>query len=215
MRFITFRFFVITCFILISQLVINAQSSVVSKHDLKKLAKCMTGTFSSQKQSLLDSTFFHISLHMTPIWKKSKDGFWLYVEQAMATGLDKPYRQRIYHLYIQDDSTLVSKVYEIQNAKDVINAWKDKHKLALLSKEKLADRQGCSIYLHKTSDAEYKGATPGKDCLSSLRGATYATSEVVINKTGMTSWDRGWDAMDKQVWGAVKSGYIFLKEQHR
>ena len=99
MRFITFRFFVITCFILISLMVINAQSSVVSKHDLKKLAKCMTGTFSSQKQSLLDSTFFHISLHMTPIWKKSKDGFWLYVEQAMATGLDKPYRQRIYHLF--------------------------------------------------------------------------------------------------------------------
>jgi hypothetical protein len=191
----------------------HSQSLTVNKKDLKKLAKIMSGTFSSFEQSKSDSTFFHVSLQMAPIWKKAKDGYWLYVEQAMASAKDKPYRQRVYHLYVQDDTTLVSKVYEIQNPKEVINAWTDKSKLDLITKEKLIDRQGCSIYLQKTKEGYFKGSTPGKDCLSTLRGAAYATSEVVINKDSIVSWDRGWDKDDKQVWGAVKKGYIFVKEK--
>lgn len=191
----------------------HSQSLRVNKKDLKKLAKIMSGTFSSFEQSKTDSTFFHISLHTEPIWKKAKDGYWLYVEQAMASAKDKPYRQRVYHLYVQDDTTLVSKVYEIQNPKEVINAWTDKSKFDLITKEKLIDRQGCSIYLQKTKEGYFKGSTPGKECLSTLRGAAYATSEVVINKDSIISWDRGWDKDDKQVWGAVKKGYIFVKEK--
>jgi hypothetical protein len=45
-----------------------------------------------------------------------------------------------------------------------------------------------------------------------MRGATYATSEVVINKQMLESWDRGWDASGKQMWGATKSGYQFVKQ---
>jgi hypothetical protein len=44
-----------------------------------------------------------------------------------------------------------------------------------------------------------------------LRGASYATSEVVITDEQLLSWDRGWDANGKQVWGAETGGYIFVK----
>jgi len=192
-----------------------AQNQKITKKDLKNLVKIMSGKFSSLEQSKADSTFFHISLHMIPIWKKVKEGYWLYVEQAMASAEDKPYRQRVYHLYIHDDTTLISKVYELQNPKDVINAWLDKTKLQAITKEKLIDRQGCSIYLHKTSEGYFQGSTPEKECLSTLRGSTYATSEVLIQKKKMISWDRGWDKDDKQVWGAVKGGYIFDKENKK
>jgi CpeT protein len=50
------------------------------------------------------------------------------------------------------------------------------------------------------------------NCPSNLRGATYATSEVVVQHDKMISWDRGFDSRDKQVWGAEKGGYIFMKE---
>jgi hypothetical protein len=193
----------------------NAQNQKVTKKDLRRLAEIMNGSFSSQEQSKADSSYFHISLKMTPVWKKEKDGYWLYVEQAMATALDKPYRQRVYHLYLQDDTTLVSKVFELQNPKDVINGWQDKSKLDGIIKDNLVDRQGCSIYLHKTKEGYFKGSTPGKECLSTLRGATYATSEVIIQKDRMISWDRGWDIADKQVWGAVKGGYIFVRESQK
>ena len=60
----------------------------------------------------------------------------------------------------------------------------------------------------------FSGSTPGKQCLSSLRGATYATSKVTVGKKGIISWDQGWDAMDKQVWGAKKGGYDFVKKEN-
>lgn len=192
---------------------INSQNLPVNNNDLKNLAKTMSGTFSSLEQSKADSSIFHILLHMTPIWGKNIDGFWFYVEQAMASATDKPYRQRVYHLYIQDAETIVSKVYEIKDPKEFAGAWSDITKLAKLSKEILIDRQGCSIFLHKTSEGNYTGSTPFKECLSTLRGATYATSEVTIYNDKMISWDRGWDKDDNQVWGAVKGGYIFLKEK--
>ncbi len=150
---------------------------------------------------------------MTPIWKKEKNGYWLYVEQATATAQDKPYRQRVYHVYKHDDTTIASKVYEIKDPKPYVNAWKEEQKLKSLTRDQLVDRQGCAIYLRKDADGRsYSGSTPGKECLSSLRGATYATSEVVIYKDKLLSWDRGWDADGKQVWGAVKGGYVFVKE---
>ena len=61
------------------------------------------------------------------------------------------------------------------------------------------------------NNGSYEGSTNGKDCQSDLRGAKYATSEVVISDEGIKSWDRGYDENDKQVWGAEKGGYVFKK----
>jgi len=67
----------------------------IEKSDLDQLVKIMSGSFSSEAQSTSDSAFFHISLKMKPIWPTKVGENWLYVEQAMASALDKPYRQRI------------------------------------------------------------------------------------------------------------------------
>jgi CpeT protein len=147
---------------------------------------------------------------MKQIWKNRKDGYWLYVEQAMA--LQKPYRQRIYHLYIKDDTTLVSKVYEIPQPLRFAGAHNNIDLLKTITVDSLIDRQGCGIFLHKNGDGNYVGSTPSKECLSTLRGAAYATSEVIIEKDKLLSWDRGWSAADKQMWGAVKGGYQFIKQ---
>ncbi|OSZ82844.1 hypothetical protein CAP35_06155 [Chitinophagaceae bacterium IBVUCB1] len=189
----------------------NAQEKL-NKKDLQTLKERMEGNYSSKEQAAADSNYFNIVLHMKQIWAEDKDGYWLYVEQAMAQMPQKPYRQRIYHVYRQDNETLVSKVYEMKEPMRFAGAWKDAAKLGSLSKDSLIDRQGCAIYLKKNKAGDYYGSTPGKECLSSLRGATYATSEVVVNKDRLVSWDRGWDAADKQVWGAEKGGYIFIKE---
>jgi hypothetical protein len=49
----------------------------------------------------------------------------------------------------------------------------------------------------------------GKGCGSTLNGASYATSEVLLESTLLLSWDRGFDARDQQVWGATAGGYVF------
>jgi hypothetical protein len=187
----------------------NAQSERLKKNDLQKLYNRMKGHFTSEAQSKSDTNFFNIHLHMTPLWNE-KNSYYLYVEQAAANSLLKPYRQRVYHLYKIDDTTIVSKVYEIKEPSKYINAQYNRTLLQQLTKQDLIDRQGCAIYLHKIK-GNFVGSTPGKECLSSLRGATYATSEVIIGKKQLISWDRGWSKEDKQVWGAVQGGYQFLK----
>ena len=188
-----------------------AQSQQITKKELKNLSATMAGEFSSEVQSKQDTTYFHIMLRMKPLWKKRSDGYWFYVEQSIASMQTKPYRQRVYHLYLNDDSTVVSKVYEIKNPAKYTGGWAEPSKLAGLSPDSLVDRQGCSIFLHKRGKKIFSGSTPGKACLSSLRGAAYATSEVTVYPDKLVSWDRGWDKEDKQVWGAKKGGYIFIK----
>ncbi len=61
----------------------------------------------------------------------------------------------------------------------------------------------------KNAQGCYAGSTNEKDCESSMRGASYATSEVTVCADNVMSWDRGWDAKDEHVWGADKAGYVF------
>jgi CpeT protein len=197
------------CFFIIGMA--DAQSLPIKPKDVKTLSGYMAGEFTSEAQATADSTFFHVNLSMVPVWTDSKDGYWLYVEQAIATAPDKPYRQRIYHLTQEDDTTIVSQVFEIRNPSQYAGAWKDRELLDHLSQDSLITRQGCGIYLHKVDKETFSGSTPGKQCLSSLRGAKYATSQVVIHPDSIVSWDRGWDIYDKQVWGAVLGGYLFVK----
>ncbi|MBU6204831.1 MAG: chromophore lyase CpcT/CpeT [Bacteroidetes bacterium] len=182
--------------------------------DLKLLCQQMSGAFNSTAQSKKDTSYFDITLHMKPIWTNRDDGYWLYVEQAVTTMQDKPYRQRVYHVYLFNDSTIISQVYELKSPKDYIGAWKEKEPLSTLNTGSLEIRDGCAIYLQKKSDDAYSGSTPRKECISNLRGAAYATSEVEIRKNMILSWDRGWDKEDNQVWGAEKGGYEFIKEKN-
>jgi hypothetical protein len=63
---------------------------LITQADLSSVVRMMAGEFSSEEQSKTDSAFFHIKLRMKPIWKKNKDGYWLYVEQTLASAQDKP-----------------------------------------------------------------------------------------------------------------------------
>jgi len=81
--------------------------------NLQRLASWMTGSFSSEEQAAQDTDYVDVRLHMVRIWKDRPDGYWLYVEQAVAWSLDKPYRQRIYQLTQLTDDLFLSRVYEI------------------------------------------------------------------------------------------------------
>jgi hypothetical protein len=171
----------------------------------------MTGSFSSQEQATLDSAFFDIRLEMVPIWPQREDGYWLYVEQAAAEYLDQPYRQRIYHLTALDDSSFASSVFELPEPSRFAGQWRTPGIFSDLTPDSLIKREGCAIYLEKSGDTAFVGSTRETECLSDHRGARYATSEVVITETYLSSWDRGFDGSSNQVWGAVKGGYMFRK----
>ena len=44
-----------------------------------------------------------------------------------------------------------------------------------------------------------------------MSGARYATSDVVVDRQRVVSWDRGFDGRDQQVWGATAGPYEFVR----
>jgi len=182
---------------------------VSADNNLSMLKGWMSGSFSSQQQAENDSDFYDIRLEMVPIWPERTDGVWLYVEQAAATHLDKPYRQRVYHVTQLDDTLFKSEVFSFNDPIRFAGDWEMKQPLESLTPDSLTERVGCYIMLKMYGDTLFEGSTEGNNCQSSLRGAAYVTSKVSISKERIYSWDRGFDAEGHQVWGAEKSGYIF------
>lgn len=203
-------YFVATCFTF--GLALAQQPAIENpSDDLTRLADWMTGSFGSQAQSATDETYFDIRLHMCRIWPQREDGYWIYVEQAVASTPDAPYRQRIYHVYRGEDGDFLSVVLSPPDPAACIGAWKQEHPLANLSPDDLEPLQGCTVILKATGPDRFEGSTRDKECLNQFRGAAYATSIITITQDRLISWDRGFDADDQHIWGAEAGGYRFDK----
>lgn len=175
---------------------------------LNELVAIMQGHYSSEKQSVADTTYFNISLRMVPIWKNK--GHYLYVEQAIFKKQDKPYRVRIYKLS-QDGDKFISQIYTLKNEKEWIGKWNTPEAFDALSENDIELKQGCEVVLQRLEKNKFAGQTGLKTCPSELRGASYATSKVTVLENQILSWDQGFDKDGKQVWGAEKAGYVFDK----
>jgi len=182
------------------------------KNPLDHLVTSMTGSFSSAAQAAEDTSFYDIRLEMVPIWPNRTDGRWIYVEQAVATYLDRPYRQRVYQVTQDPDGRFRSVVYTLAEPTRFIGVWQTPALMDSISPADLDLREGCDIVLAWNPEkGTYTGSTGDKTCQSSVRGARWAYSEVEIREDGMLTWDKGLDGEGNQIWGAEKGGYQFVK----
>lgn len=203
------NFFSITILaVLISVTISNKSKCQIKSIDVNSLVSLMEGSFSSEEQSKNDTDYFDIRLHMKRIWPEISSAHWLYVEQAVASAQDKPYRQRVYRITTTYEGRFESAVYTFADPLRFAGDWKKDNPLSGLTPDSLISREGCSVILTMMNYGVYEGSTEGTNCSSDLRGAKYATSEVKITKDEIISWDRGFDESGKQVWGAVKGGYF-------
>jgi hypothetical protein len=185
-----------------------AAREVRAPDDLEQLVEWMAGSFSTAAQAADDPAFLDIRLHMVPIWTDRTDGHWLYVEQAVASSQDDPYRQRVYRVTEPTDGLFQSEVFTIPDPERFAGAWRSDDPLAELGPDGLVPRRGCEILMRRRGD-RFLGSTLDTLCPSDLHGAEHATSEVEISRWGLISWDRGWSADGEQVWGATEGGYVF------
>ncbi|AWI26759.1 chromophore lyase CpcT/CpeT [Flavobacterium pallidum] len=197
-------------FVFFASLTANAQTgNFKNKAWLDELVSIMQGTYSSEKQAAVDTSYFNISLRMVPIWKDK--GHYLYVEQALSKRQDKPYRVRIYKITQRGENEFVSEIYTLKNEKDWIGKWNDPAAFQKLTETEIELKPGCEVILKRIEKNKFSGQTGDKTCPSELRGASYATSKVTVLPNQIISWDQGFDKDGKQVWGAEKAGYIFDK----
>ncbi|MBL0012902.1 MAG: chromophore lyase CpcT/CpeT [Flavobacterium sp.] len=185
--------------------------NVASKSEahLNELVSIMQGTYSSEKQSVKDTSYFNISLRMVPIWKNK--GHYLYVEQALFKKQDKPYRVRIYKVSQRGENEFISEIHTLKNEKEWIGKWATPEAFDALTENDIELKQGCGVVLHRSGKNKFEGSTGEKTCPSELRGASYASSKVTVTPSQILSWDQGFDKDGKQVWGATKAGYVFDK----
>lgn len=191
----------------------GAPTEAAPGKNLDRLVEFLCGSFDSSAQATVDESYRDIRLHMSPIFAERTDGAWLYVEQAAATAPEKPYRQRVYHVHTEP-SGYASDVYMLPgDALRFTGAWRNPSLLAGLTVDQLTPREGCTIHLVERPDGVFAGSTQGELCASELRGAKFATSKVEIAEELLASWDQGFDESGKQVWGAEKGPYVFIKRR--
>ena len=200
---------VLICFMSCKDNTENKESVTTNDASFDKLFSLMQGSFDSEAQAKADSTYYNISLHMYPIWEDK--GHFLYVEQALKSMQDKPYRQRIYEVKRLTDSTFGSYVYKIPNDSLWIGKWKTPKAFDSINLKQIELKKGCEVVLKQISNNTFKGSTGENTCESTMRGASFATSQVEISENKIMSWDRGFDKDGNYVWGAEKAGYVFNK----
>ena len=190
----------------------NTQTNSSKDPALQEFARMLIGEFSSKEQSLQDTTYLNIHLSMSRIWDKDKSAIWLYVEQAMDAKRDKPYRQRVYKLNHPGRDIFTSDIYTLKNQERFIGLQNDPTKRNALTPDMIELKDGCTVTMNK-SIGIYIGGTDADKCPSDLRGASYATTKIILKENMLESWDQGFDKNGVQVWGATKGGYIFVREK--
>ena len=191
---------------------IRAPAPTPPSADTRQAALWLVGDWSSANQAAKDSSFRDISIHIRPIWTDRTDGMWMYVEQAMASAADRPYRQRVYQMVTAPDGTTESRVFELPgDPLTHAGAWKLPQPLDDLEPALLQPREGCTVRLTRKPGGAFSGATAIGACATDYMGATYTMSDVSLSADELVTWDRGYDASGKQVWGSTKGPYMFTR----
>ena len=171
------------------------------------LAEQLTGSFDSSEQAASNSSYYSVSLKTCPVDAPELGDIVLYVEQAMVTDLDSPYRQRLYVIENLDDDKVQSVIYSVNNEEAFVGLC-DQEEVVTFTASDASLREGCEVILRWNGDG-FEGQTEGSRCSSSLNGASFATSIVTTTPDTITSWDQGWSSTGNQVWGAVDGPYLF------
>lgn len=173
-----------------------------------RLYRFLKGRFDSEEQSRTNASYFHVQMNVCEASVPALGDRVLYLEQALASDLGSPYRQRLYVIEAgEEPDTAVSRIYTFGGEAGAVGACEDAAKLP--TGAGAAEKVGCEVAL-SWDGSTFTGGTTGTDCPTS-QGGDYATSEVTLDAFTLTSWDRGFNNDGSQAWGAVEGGYEFVR----
>lgn len=190
--------------------------------EMVRLVAWMSGTFDTFEQVSADeaakAAYVHARavMHIVPVrvaGLSTPDTAVLYVEQANADAPDKPYRQRVY-VVLRRDGALVNRIYRLTEPAAFVGAHGRPELLAKLDVDALVLEEGCDLVWTRIDDHLYSGiAGLNGSCRTSWRGATRATSQVLLAPGSITSLDQGFDDAGVHRWGPKPGtlGHVFRK----
>ena len=179
-----------------------------------EFAKIISGIFSNKKQALdKPKNFAHIQIHIRPLYFKTYKCFAFYSEQRYQHDIWNPYRQSINKLS-QEKEIFILNNYKIEDNERFTGGALDISLLDKISKYKLYEKSGCSMYFRETKPGNFSGSIEsGCKCYIQYgKDKTYLKSEVKVNKNNLISEDSGYKIeTDKKIWGSDFGPLIFKK----
>ncbi len=186
-----------------------------ARRDLSALRVMLTGAFTNSMQAKQDTGFAERELLVAQVWKKRKDGIWLYMEQNQIDGPTKTIYQRMCHLYVQDDSTIVGQFFDFKEPSRYSGWTRTPQRFDSVKFYALSNRTGCELFLRRDPSGVFSGATDGKDCGSKNREAHYSSTEIRVSTGHIELWERDWDAAGVQKGGSINGAYRFQRKVKR
>lgn len=194
----------------------KAGSSVYNQQQVEDVASRLEGTMDTSARARVNPKAANVRMTACRV-SVSEDTeqsggkpIFLYQEQALSNELNKPYRQRFLEISsVNNGRTVRSQSYKPANPESVINLCNRPTTERSVKFSELG-KPVCNVYLTRSGE-NYIGVTPTQGCPANVRGAVTITNTIFLSKTGMNTWDRGFDADGKQVWGALAESYEFRK----
>ncbi|MBW4519023.1 MAG: chromophore lyase CpcT/CpeT [Scytolyngbya sp. HA4215-MV1] len=141
---------------------------------------------------------------------RKEQRIFLYQEQSLTSNLAQPYRQRFLQI---SPSPYSESVQSLSFKPTTTDTWKglcDRPEVDRSLEVGDLGQPVCSVFLRQVGTV-FIGSTPLDGCPANYRGAVRITNRVVLSETGMETWDRGFDAQGKQVWGAQANSYQYRR----
>jgi CpeT/CpcT family (DUF1001) len=186
-------------------------SKIVNKQ-VQEVVKHLTGIMDTTQQA--ESNPKAPSVRMTTckvtvnaVKNAKKPVIYLYQEQALTSKLNKPYRQRFLRISPSKNHTIESAGFKPLTPEKLINLCNKPDTERTFKLEEIGKSE-CSVFLKKQEN-DYIGETQKGGCPSNYKGAVKITNKIILHSTGMDTFDRGYDANGKVIWGAKNEPYQF------
>ncbi|MBD2579705.1 chromophore lyase CpcT/CpeT [Oscillatoria sp. FACHB-1406] len=170
----------------------------------------LTGVMDTSAQQAKNPQAPNVRMTTCSVRVTDSEATFLYQEQALAQSLDRPYRQRFLRVAPSAaGDTVESKSYKPSNPQNWSGFCNKPIEERVVNLNELSDAE-CSVFLVPVANL-YVGHTQAGGCATNVRGAVRITNSVFLHAGGMDTWDRGYDADGKQVWGAGGQAYQYRR----
>lgn len=191
-----------------------AQAQTPLGQQVNEVVAHLVGVMDTSAQAAANPSLSHVRMTTCKVRLQGRslqpDAVYLYQEQALASDLAKPYRQRLLEISPSVYSQSVRSLSFRLAAPEKLVGLCDQPDTSRIVEASAISTPVCSVFL-KRSGADYIGRTPIDGCPANVRGAVRITNQITLHKAGMDTWDRGYDASGKQVWGAKAQSYQYRR----
>jgi hypothetical protein len=166
----------------------------IDPRPLETLSGFITGTYESTT----------VTLRIVRLWPERPAEYWFYEEFERSGEEGRPYLQRLVRIGMTGETTMLKVEYGLPGeASRFAGAWRDPGKaFAEIDPRGLREVPNCRQQVQVQHLIVYAGGTIGKACQAHVPPGAYEISDFWLTTSTLRTWNRGYDAAGKIVWGS-------------